>query len=196
MIKRGKGLVYVKFLMVVLLFWTTNSCRFSTINQSGNEPLLVERKVILEIITDASESSYPSGKILDIKLYNNKTVEFDFYLPNTPDRIGMKFTSEKKEAKINQEDFIEIDSLLRKSDLVNAKNYYAPSRHMSVDSFMKKTITFKVENQEKTIVLEERDSHLHLEEKSDLYPTSLIKLLELTEEVNKNLRKQIDPESR
>ena len=194
--KRRKKSVFLKFLIVVLFSWIISNCTFSANNQVQNQKLLAEKELILEVITNASESSYPRGKVLDIRLYNDKEVEFDFYPPNTPDRIGMKFTSEKKDAKLSQEDFDEINSLLSKSDLLYAKNYYAPSRRSSFDSTVKKTVNFKVENQEKIIVLEERDSHLHLEEKSSVYPASLIKLLEVVEDVNRKLRKQIDSESR
>lgn len=187
-------LIILKFLIVILFFWGANSCVFSPINHF--KTLLLGKEVILEIITDAGESSYPRGKILDIRLYNNKEVEFDYYPPNTPDRVGMKFMSYRKDAKLDQEDFDLINSLISQSDLLNAKNYYAPSRHSSIDSTVKKTINLRAGIEEKTIILEERDSHLHLEEKSNMYPPSLIRLLEVVEDINRKLRKQIDPNSR
>lgn len=185
-LKRVRILIFPKFLIVVLLSGIVSNCSFFAIN----------KEVILTVTTNASESSFPRGEILDIRLYSNNEVEFDFYLPHTPERVFMKFSSEKKKGKLNEEDFDKIKSLLIEPDLVNAQTYYAPLRKSSIDSFVKKTVIFKVNNQEKIIVLEERDSHLNLEEKLNIYPESLIKLLEEVEDVNKKLRQQIDPESR
>jgi hypothetical protein len=198
-------LVFLKFLIIVLFFWITSNCAFFQHNTFDNQSSLTEKKVILEVTTIASESSYPSGKILDFRLYNNTEVEFDFYPPNTPDRVGMKFAAEKKEAKLSQDDFDKITSFLSKSDLLTADNVYLPRRisPMSIDSSVKKIIALRYVNQEKQIILEENDSHLYLSDappnftvKPNLYPKSLIELLELVNTINKKLRKEIDPESR
>lgn len=180
------------FLFVVLLI---SGC-ISQIQNDTNTVIMQENKdLLLEITTEASETVYPPGKTLDFRLFSNREIEFDFYPPNTPDRIGMRFTSEKKSAKLSQEDFDKIIPLLNKSDLIGAKNYYPPSKR-GLDATVKKTIRLKFVSKEKTVILEENDSHLHLKEKLDLYPASLVKLLEIVEEVNKKLRRQIDPESR
>lgn len=180
--------------VMFLVFWG-NNCISSLQNSASNLRTTENKNLILEVMSETSKTVYPSGKILEARLYDNKEVEFDFYLPNTPDRVGMPFTSEKKSAKLSQEDFDKIKFLLGKSDLLNAKNSYAPIERI-LDATIKKTVSFKFGTQGKIIVLEENDSHLHLEEKSNLYPASLIRLLELVEDINKRLRKQIDPESR
>lgn len=172
-------------LIIVLFFGMINACA-----------PIAGPEILLEIETDASETVYPLGKTLDLRVYGNRQVEFDFYLPNTPDRVGLPFTSERRKTKLSQEDFDNLKTLLDKSDLVNANSYYAPSRRVAIDARVKKTVIFKMGNQQKTIVLEENDSHLNFRKKSDVYPSSLIRLLELIEDINRKLRKQIDPESR
>jgi hypothetical protein len=187
--------LYYNLNIIVLILFFGGGC--SLFNNANAEPKsLYLRKVILEINSNASDSSFPQGQTLDIRLYDNMAVEFDFYLPNTPERVGMKFTKETKVDKLSQANFDKIISLINESSLLNAKSYYEPVRRMSVDSFIKKTVIIKANDNEKRIVLEERDSHLHLKDKTNIYPESLIKLLELVEKTNKELRKKIDPESR
>lgn len=183
---------FFKMIFLILLFLLNGNCSIFQVNKYTDNTLPVKKGVILEVITEAGETSYPPGQVLDLKLYDNKEVEFDFYKPDTPDRIGIQFSSERKQSTISQEDFNEIKSLLNNSDLLNAKNYYAPSINISVDSRIKKIITFKAVNQEKNIVLEERDSHLHLKEKLGKYPESLVMLLEKVENINRELRKHVD----
>jgi hypothetical protein len=185
-----------KLVFLVCLFLLNSSCARFQANEYENSFLFANKKVILEVSTKAGETSYPQGQILDMRLYNDMEVEFDFYLPNTPERVGLKFTSEMKKGELTLEAFDQILSLLGKPDLLSASNYYKPSRSMSVDSSVKKIVNISYAGNEKQIVLEENDSHLHLKEKSIIYPESLLKLLELTEKTNKELRRQIDPESR
>ncbi len=171
------------------------SCSFLETDTFQNK-VLPENTVILEVTTDASATSYPSGHILDMRLYENMKVEFDFYPPNTPERLGEKLTLETKKDKLNQHDYHQITSLLDSLDLSSANDYYGPSRTTSVDSFVKRHVLISYNGRKKSIILEERDSHLHLNEKSDLYPPPLIKLLEMIDDLNRDLRKHIDPQSR
>ncbi len=189
-------LTVFNLLSIVLLSWIINGCAFSFQNKFGNQTLPIGKEVILEVKTNASRSVYPSGETLDIKLYNNKEVEFDFYPPNTPDRVGIPFSYEREKARLDEEDFKKITDLLGKQDLVRANSSYQPNNYRSVDATVKKIIVFKIGSEEKTIVLEENDSHLHLEEKSNVYPTSLIQLLNVITGINKKLRVEIDPDSR
>lgn len=173
------------------------SCSFAETDTLQNK-VLPGNSVILEVTTDASATSYPSGHILDMRLHENMTVEFDFYPPNTPERVGKKPTFETKKDKLNQHDYNQITSLLDSLDLSNANDYYGPIRATSVDSFVKRNVLISYKGRKKSIILEERDSHLHLNEKSDLdlYPPPLIKLLEMIDDMNRDLRKHIDSQSR
>lgn len=189
-------LTIINLLSIFLISWVINGCGFSFQDKYGNQTSPFEKEVILEVKTNSSKSVYPSGKTLDIKLYNNKGVEFDFYPPNAPDIVGIPFSYKREKTQLDEEDFRKITELLGKSDLISANNSYQPTNDRSVDATVKKIITFKVGTQEKTIVLDENDSHLHLKENSNVYPTSLIQLLNVITSINKKLRGQIDPNSR
>lgn len=188
---------YLCWLMFSLLILLCFSCTFnSQANNLENDASQESRKAILKVSTMAGDTSYPHGQILNMKLYDNMDVEFDFYFPYSPERVGKKFTTELKKGKISLENYNQIISILNQPDIRLSDNYYAPGKIMSVDSSVKKTVIILSENNEKKIVLEENDSHLHLKNKSGIYPASLIKLLELVERLNLELRKEIDPNSR
>ena len=191
-------------LVIVVFFLATTNCVSFQNDNSARQIIMPEKKVLLEIATISTETSYPHGEVLDIRLYNTKEVEFDFYPPHTPERLGMKFTIEKKKTKLSQEDFDKLTSLLRESDLLNAKDQYDPRRisPMSVDSTIRKNITFTSSGRDKRIVVEEYDSRLFLDDvptyitaKPNIYPKSLIELLKTVEVINRRLRVQIDPAS-
>ena len=191
-------------LVIVVFFLATSNCVSFQNDNSARQIIMPEKKVLLEIATISTETSYPHGEVLDIRLYNTKEVEFDFYPPHTPERLGMKFTIEKKKTKLSQEDFDKLTSLLRESDLLNAKDRYDPRRisPMSVDSTIRKNITFTSSGRDKRIVVEEYDSRLFLDDvptyitaKPNIYPKSLIELLKTVEVINRRLRVQIDPAS-
>jgi len=191
-------------LVIVVFFLATTNCVSFQNDNSARQIIMPEKKVLLEIATISTETSYPHGEVLDIRLYNTKEVEFDFYPPHTPERLGMKFTIEKKKTKLSQEDFDKLTSLLRESDLLNAKDRYDPRRisPMSVDSTIRKNITFTSSGRDKRIVVEEYDSRLFLDDvptyitaKPNIYPKSLIELLKTVEVINRRLRVQIDPAS-
>ena len=183
-----------KISRLLLLVLAIDGCSQSAGNQKNTGP--AGGKAILEVQSYAPDTSYPRGNILDIRLYQNRRVEFDFYPPNTPDRLGMKFSVERLESMLSEAQFDKFVSLLNASDLGAAALDYPPSRTSSTDSFIRKTVTYRIGEAEKKVSLEERDSHLHLSEKSEVYPRSLISLLELVEEVNRQLRREIDPKSR
>lgn len=183
-------------ILASFLFFVAGGVSCQPNGQFWNSTAITEKYQLLEVQTDASETSYPSGKILEIRLYSNKEVEFDYYPPYTAQRNRTASRFERKMAMLTDEDFDEIKSILSKPDLVNAKDYYGPSRETGIDSSVRKTVTFGTDNQKKVIVLEERDSDLHLEEKSTTYPPSLTRLLQLVESINRNLRKRIEVESR
>ena len=131
--------------------------------------------------------------------------EFDFYPPNTPERVGMEFKAERRKAKLTAADFEKFIELINQPDLLDAKKTYSPRRisPMSVDSEVKKIVTLRRGTQEKEIILEEGECRLYLDgapsyvvAKSELYPVSLVKLLKFVDSVNIDMRKQIDPNSR
>lgn len=185
-------------LTYVLLFFLFVACSCSSLSNQGLEESnrIINKSLLLEVLSETSETVYPKGKILELRLYNDKNVEFDYYPPNTPDRIGLPFIPERKTAKLFQEDFDEIKSLLCDSALLNSANVYPPKIKRVLDATIKKSLTLNCGNQEKAILLEENDSHLHFEEKVGVYPTSLIKLLAISEKINKKLRIEINSESR
>ncbi len=196
--------LFLTSLTVFMLLYMTVNCTSSKFNSDQNSDRSGEEKIILQVWTDVSSTSYPYGKYLSIRLYQNGTAEFDFFAPKKPDEIITRLKLERKEAKLPQEDFDKLISLLSKSDLLSAKESYEPRRlsPMSIDSSVKKSITFKIEGGNKTILLKEDDDHLYLDDppsyitaKQNPYPPSLIELLKSVERINKKLREQIDPKS-
>lgn len=163
-----------------------------------------DSELLLKVRTIASEVCYPYGEITDIELYEDKHIEFDFYLPNTAARVGSPLSLERKSLKIDQTEFDRFTMLLNQPDLLHAENIYRPLRMspMSIDSKIKKTLSVRNGQNEKEIVLEEYDCRLYLDEppsyvkaKPNPYPKSLIELLKLVEITNADSRKRINPEA-
>lgn len=189
-LKKIKFLLGMFFALISFISCNSYSTQLKTIFINPND-----RVLLLEIFNETSETVYPRGRTLELMLYNNSDLEFDYYSPNTPERVGIPFTTERKIGKCSQKDFENLVFYLEQEDLSTSKEIYLPTKR-SMDSSIKKLIKFKYENKEKTIIIEENDNHIHLNEKKGVFPSSLIKLLELSERINKELRKEINTDSR
>ena len=121
-------------------------------------------------------------------MFNNAEIEFDYFLEYGPDRVGIPFSSEIKGSAITKEQLDKFKSLLEKLDSENLKSQYTPTQGI-IDSHITVTVSYESRTGMKQIILEENDSHLNLE-KTNIYPSSLIKLMELVYQIYYDNRKQ------
>lgn len=186
----------LNFIVVLVCFAVSmGGCSVADTKSNVSIAPAVERNLLLEVKTETSATVYPSGRTLDLRLYDNREVEFDFYLPNTPDRIGKPFESERRRSHITDKEFEDFLLLLNQTRHMGGKDFYAATQRV-LDATIRKTITLDGDKSSRVIILEENDSHLHLREKGAIYPPPLLNLLELVENTNRRLRKEINPESR
>jgi hypothetical protein len=186
---------YFKFLRI-LSFLTVGCLIFNMVGCSSlltKDSLLssqLEKKILLEILSDGDAGNFPQGKILEFRIFDDRSVEFD----NRPSR---KQTEKKRlTSTLGEEDFEVILSILDSPDLLNSKDEYGPRRisPMSVDSQIKTKVSISKGDQMKVIVLNENDSFLYLDTvpsyvkaRDSEYPTSLVKLLKVVSEVKEKL---------
>jgi len=179
--------------IVILLLFCGSGC-----DANGNiadSSSAANNRVILEVVSETSETVYPRGKILVLRLYDNSVAQFDFYPPNTPDRVGMPFESSLNRRSISQDKLASIVAYMDSLNFSQLRDVYEPTLRPS-DAFIKETINLQSGSKTKKIVLEENDSHLHLDQKSESYGAALVILLRFVEKLNLELRKEMDPNSR
>lgn len=172
---------FFTFLLFYCLAISTSGCATASKLAPNNDDLL------LEMITDASDSVYPPGKSLDLRVYESGKTEFDNYSPDELHKVEPA-TPQLKQTTINSEQLSAIRAVLNKLNSGNPKSTYPPTERI-FDARIVTTITYKSNEGMKTIILQENDSHLHLEKKKHIYPQPLIELLNLSYKIGASVRK-------
>ena len=117
---------------------------------SLNTDSLEGKSILFEVTSNAKGPIYPPDKTLILRVFNNAGVEFDYYLPYGPDRVGIPFSSEIKSSKINQENLNEFKSLLETIGS-ESKRHYKPTENI-VDAKITITINYYSKNGIKQII--------------------------------------------
>src|SRR5918911_3332038 len=179
----------VPLLLVILFDLSLVSCSQSEVisKQENHATAPASQKSLLEVSTEASNTVYPPGETLDLRLYETGEVEYDYYPPPNPSRVGEPFRAVRKRTKLSTEEVEHIQDILNKPDLSNAKAEYPPIKPI-LDSYIVKIVAYNDQGRERRIVLRENDSHLLLDKKEGVYPKSLIELLKLVQKINEDLR--------
>jgi hypothetical protein len=166
----------------------TNTIASTDVNNSVDT---INKEILLEVQTESAGMVYPLGTILEIKLYSTGEAEMDYYL-TTANRIPNTHVPTKalrKKVMLDKSDFQELKTLIEKTDFVKAKSQYSPESTILSDASTSTTINSRYKNDLKKIVLQESDSHLHLEKKKGLYPESLIDLLKLITKIRQKFER-------
>ena len=147
-----------------------------------------EKEILLEVYTNSEGMVDPSGMLLDLRLYSTGEVDYENYLNSL--NGGDTYKKLRKGVMLNKENFEELKKLIEMPDFVKAKTRFKSTMFFS-DVLTTTTIVFKYKGKEKKITLEETDTHLHLDKKKDVYPKSLITLLQLITKVKIDLERSV-----
>lgn len=145
------------------------------------------RSVLLEVSTEASQTVYPPGRTLDLRLYESGEAEFDFYTRRDPMQPGAPFKAELRRVRLDAEEIERLRQLLADPRLSAARAEYGPTKPI-LDSWVVTVVDFNRGGQQQRITLKENDSHLLLDRKGGVYPEPLIELLRLVGKINLELR--------
>jgi len=176
----------LRFLVVAMLL-SFSGC--TSLEGISSTQTVSEKRLLIEVVNNASDLVYPPGKTLTLRVFNNAEAEFDFYPQYGPDRVGVPFHSELRTTKITQEQLSKFSSLIEQLDSESTRTSYPPTQR-PLDSNIEVTLTYQSARSNKVITLKENDSHLHLDQ-SDIYPSALVKLLVLVDEIYYENRKRL-----
>jgi hypothetical protein len=180
---------FVNISIFILIFVSFLALGCDSVHSVSGTGETKEKKMLLEVMNEATETIYPPGKTLTLRVFNNAEVEFDYYLPYTPERVGIPFSSEIRKTTITKEQLATIESLLKEIYSENPKTRYTPTQPM-LDSHITVTLKYESKTGLKQIVMEENDSRLHLE-KTNAYSPALTKLMSLVYEIYFDNRKRL-----
>lgn len=171
--------------LILLFIFASTSCQT---NANANSAFKTSRdEVLLEVYTDLEGMVYPSGKVLDLKLYDSGRVEYDYYPPRQDNERPVSL--QRRETSLEKESLESIKKLIIEPGLLEAKSEYPPTAPR-FDASITVTVIFKTAGTERRIILRENDSDLYLGKKKGVYPSALVDLLLLVQNINDRLLKQ------
>ncbi|MEP6849078.1 MAG: hypothetical protein ABI999_09495 [Acidobacteriota bacterium] len=183
----------VSSLLIVFIFASlafSASCSSSRYTNATNG----DERLLLEVVSESEGPVYPPGKTLTLRLYSDAAIEFDFFPQYGPDLAGVPFRTELKRSAITGEQFDAFLTIFDKMRFDEPKTMYTPTRRI-LDSKIRVTVNYLSDNAMKKIIIEENDSHVHLES-SGVYPDSLVQLLKLVDAVYWEKRKALLEETK
>ena len=145
-------------------------------------------QLVCEITSESWGPVYPPGKVLLLRAYSKGDFEFDFCPEYVPDRAGIPFKSEIRKSVMSASELQSLQSAIEKLKASPLQTDYGPGTRI-LDSRVAVTVSFPTDSGVTKIVVNENDSHLHLE--SGRYPAALKRLLELADEIHFNRRKKL-----
>ncbi|HEX8278887.1 MAG TPA: hypothetical protein VF540_09340 [Segetibacter sp.] len=182
----NKKKILTKVLTIItlpLLVSLLANCNKQLTSSADSKELIVpeRREMLLEVYTKTEGMVDPSGTLLEFRLYSTGEAEAEYFLPSSPQARTSNSTV-RKNIILKKDVFDQLNGLIKSPDFINAKSYNSSSIPVS-DASTTTTISFKSVTGEKRILLKESDTTLHLENKDNVYPKSLIELLKLIEKL-------------
>ena len=128
------------------------------------------RKPILEITSDFRGSWWIYGQVLDFRLYDDGTAEYDEYpMQSSPNgTIMVKAAKTTRQIKINEAESKEILDILASNKLTKTEEEISPEKSC-IDAFIDTKINFSLDNAAKQIVIKSHCSRLADSQSTSFY---------------------------
>lgn len=182
-ITKNKFFVEILSFIIFVSILGSSSCRRIEILSNQNITQELSEQTLLEVYTELEGMVYPTGKVLNIKLYSSGKAEYDYY---SLERTKKTFKLERKQTFLSREDLEILKAIINDLNLSVVKSEYFPTMPV-LDARTTKTVIYKKAFDEIKIVLKENDSDLYLENKNKIYPAELLNLLLFVQKFHQRL---------